>query len=164
MLPRPLARMTPVVLDHGRLAIRMPTFRSDRSTGQVLLVGLLAIAFAAIVLARIAGGAPGGALEGSPTPTASARASAGPTPAAPSRPTTTAGQSASAGATQGSGSSASPIAPSPSTPATRTYKVKAGDTLIGIAAAFGTTHEALAALNGITDPSSLRIGQILKIP
>jgi len=165
MLPRPLARMTPIVLDRGRLAVRLPTFRSDRSTVQVLLVGLLAIAFTAIVLARIAGGAPGGAVDGSPTPSASARASTGPTPAAPtSRPTSAVGPSATPGATQGSGGSASPITPSPSTSATRTYKVKAGDTLIGIAAKFGTTAKALASLNGITDLSSLRIGQILKIP
>ena len=48
--------------------------------------------------------------------------------------------------------------------ATQTYKVKAGDTLVGIAAKFGTTPKAIATLNGITDPTSLHAGQILKIP
>jgi len=33
-----------------------------------------------------------------------------------------------------------------------------------IAASFGTTVAALKALNGITDPPRIRIGQILKIP
>ena len=51
-----------------------------------------------------------------------------------------------------------------SAPATRSYKVKAGDTLIGIAAKFGTTPKAITKLNGISDPSSLKIGQVLKIP
>ena len=46
----------------------------------------------------------------------------------------------------------------------QTYKVKAGDTLVGIAAKFGTTPKAIAKLNGITDPSSLHVGAVLKIP
>ena len=163
-LPRPLARTTPVVLDHGRFAISMPAFRSDRATGQALLVGLLAIAFAAIVLARLAGGgAGGGAFDASPTP--SVHASADPsTPPPTSNPTNAAGPSPSAGATSGTGGSASPATPVPSTSSTQTYKVKGGDTLIGIAARFGTTPKAIAALNGITDPSSLKVGQTLKIP
>jgi LysM repeat protein len=36
--------------------------------------------------------------------------------------------------------------------------------MIGIAAKFGTTPKEIAALNGITDPSSLKVGQVLKIP
>ncbi len=42
--------------------------------------------------------------------------------------------------------------------------MKAGDTLIGIAAKFGTTPKAIATLNGLDDLSSLKIGQVLKIP
>jgi len=45
-----------------------------------------------------------------------------------------------------------------------TYKVKSGDTLSGIAAAHGTTWQVLAELNGITDPSKLRVGQVLQLP
>jgi LysM repeat protein len=45
-----------------------------------------------------------------------------------------------------------------------TYKVRSGDTLSAIAARFGTTVRALVDLNGITDPSRLRVGQVLKLP
>jgi LysM repeat protein len=44
------------------------------------------------------------------------------------------------------------------------YKVKSGDTLIGIAAKFGTTPKAIAKLNGITNTANLKVGQVLKIP
>ena len=55
-LPRPMARTTPVVLDHGRLAITVPIWHSERSTGQAVLIVLMALAFAAIVLAKVTGG------------------------------------------------------------------------------------------------------------
>src|SRR3954467_8983072 len=59
-LPRPVARTTPVVLDHGRIAITMPALRGERLSGQAILVILLALAFVAIVAARLtAGGVPG---------------------------------------------------------------------------------------------------------
>lgn len=44
-----------------------------------------------------------------------------------------------------------------------TYTVKAGDTLSGIAAKYGTTYQELAAINGITDPNVIRVGQVLKV-
>jgi LysM repeat protein len=44
------------------------------------------------------------------------------------------------------------------------YTVKAGDTLGAIAARFGTTATALAKLNGIADPSYIRVGQVLRLP
>lgn len=47
---------------------------------------------------------------------------------------------------------------------TRTYTVKAGDTLSAIAIRFGTTVSAIAALNHITDINRLTVGQVLKIP
>jgi putative chitinase len=42
--------------------------------------------------------------------------------------------------------------------------VRSGDTLSAIAARFHTTVGAIERLNGITDPTRLRIGQLLMIP
>ena len=165
VLPRPIARTTPVVLDHGRIAIDMPAFRSDRPVWQAILIGILAIAFAAIVLTRVTdGGSSGAATGASHSPGQSVTASAAATGAAASQDAATAGPSGALDPTPGSGASAGPSGPGASAAATQTYKVKAGDTLVGIAAKFGTTPKAIATLNGISDPTSLHAGQILKIP
>jgi len=44
------------------------------------------------------------------------------------------------------------------------YVVQPGDALFNIAMSLGTSVEALAELNGITDPTMLSPGQILKLP
>ncbi len=44
------------------------------------------------------------------------------------------------------------------------YTVKEGDTLSSIANAYGLTSSEVATYNGITDPNTLRIGQVIKIP
>jgi LysM repeat protein len=163
ILPRPLARTAPVVLDHGRLGVTMPAVRADRTTVQTVLVVLLALAFAAIVLARLTGGeAPAGAV-GSPSVAASSApgAAGSATPATSRRPTaapSSGGSAPPAASDGGAGPSAAPGATA------QTYKVKSGDTLIGIAAKFGTTAKAIAELNGLSDPSSLHSGQVLRIP
>ena len=59
------------------------------------------------------------------------------------------------------GSSSS--APAPAASNAKTYTVKSGDTLSGIAAKYGTTYQALAALNGIADPNRINVGQVLRI-
>jgi LysM repeat protein len=165
VLPRPIARTTPVVLDHGRIAIDMPAFRSDRPVWQAILIGILAIAFAAIVLTRVTdGGASGEATGASNRPGQSVTASAAASGAAASQDAATAGPSGALDPTPGAGASAGPSDPGASAAVTRTYKVKAGDTLVGIAAKFGTTPKAIATLNGISDPTSLHAGQVLKIP
>lgn len=46
----------------------------------------------------------------------------------------------------------------------KTYVVVSGDTLSAIAAKNGTTAQAIAILNGIAVTSTLRIGQVLKVP
>ena len=174
---RPIARMTPLILDQGRFDIRLPAFRADRPTGQAILVAVLAVAFVAILLARPTGGV----------------GSAGPPPAstipsvvAPSEPSSTAGGGGPSAdpatpeptpepTTATEAPAATPVAtstPPPSTPAPtaapttsgETYRVKSGDTLVAIAARFGTTTRVLIRLNGIDDPSRLRVGQILKLP
>jgi spore germination protein len=45
-----------------------------------------------------------------------------------------------------------------------TYQVKWGDTLWRISQAFGTTVDAIAAANGITDNNVLIAGTVLTIP
>jgi micrococcal nuclease len=50
------------------------------------------------------------------------------------------------------------------TPTVQTYTVVSGDTLSRIAARYGVTVQAIAAANGIADPSRIRVGQVLIIP
>lgn len=66
------------------------------------------------------------------------------------------------------GGSTAPVTPSqPATPApqpsTVTYTVQPGDTLSGIAAAYNTTYQHLAAINGIANPNLIYPGQVLTI-
>jgi LasA protease len=46
----------------------------------------------------------------------------------------------------------------------QTYTVQAGDTLNVIAQRFGTSVQAILALNGLTNPDLLEVGQVLQIP
>ena len=60
---------------------------------------------------------------------------------------------------------AAPAATQPAAPqANGTYVVQAGDTLYVIAAKLNVSVQALAAANGISNPSSIQVGQILKVP
>lgn len=171
---RAIARTAPLVLDHGRLALgaHRAGIRLDRSTGQAALVVLMALAFAAILFARLTGGDGADAAgvagaTGTPGPAASAQRSdtapgsstdptAAPTDAAPSA-------DASADPVDGE-TPAEPTDPA-ATPATAsTYVVQSGDTLSGIAGEFGTTWQVLAELNEIEDPGRLRVGQELQLP
>jgi LysM repeat protein len=63
----------------------------------------------------------------------------------------------------GTGSAAPAPTPTPTT-AARTYTIKAGDSLSGIAARFGTTTRKLMNLNNIADANLIRIGQVIKLP
>ncbi len=55
-----------------------------------------------------------------------------------------------------------PATPVPSP--VRTYTVRRGDTLSGIAGEFGTTVKAIMDRNGIEDPRQLRVGAVLELP
>jgi LysM repeat protein len=52
----------------------------------------------------------------------------------------------------------------PAAPAANTYTIQDGDSLSSIAEQFGVTVEDLMAANGITDPTTLAVGQVLTIP
>ncbi|MDC2841279.1 LysM peptidoglycan-binding domain-containing protein [Limosilactobacillus mucosae] len=65
----------------------------------------------------------------------------------------------SAGATNSSStSSASNTATTASS-----YTVKSGDTLSAIAAKYGTTYQALASANSISNPNDIYVGQVIKL-
>ena len=46
----------------------------------------------------------------------------------------------------------------------RVYTVKAGDTLSGIAAKYGTSYKTLAQVNGIANPNLIHVGQTIRLP
>jgi LysM repeat protein len=50
------------------------------------------------------------------------------------------------------------------TAGTGTYVVQPGDTLYSIAKRHGSTVEAMAALNGLTPPYTIKVGQTLVVP
>lgn len=173
--PRPagrgLVRTAPLLLDHGRLPVSVQSIARERGLGQGALLVLMAVAFAAIFVARLSSGGSadsGGVLAGVGTPGPSASAdpasltvepTSGASPASTLVPTAV----EPTPAPSASPSAAPTAVPSPTAVPT-TYKVRRGDTLSGIAAEFGTTVKVLSELNGIDDPSRLRVGQVLKLP
>ena len=48
-------------------------------------------------------------------------------------------------------------------PVANTYTVRSGDTLSSIASKFGTSYQALASLNGISNPNLIYVGQVLRV-
>ena len=170
---RPVTRTAPLLLDHGRLAIGLPTFRGERAAGQQGgLVALMAVAFAAIVFARLSTGGPGlapvQAVGGAASPSAGASPAATVRPAATDVPTRTLVPTEvepSPTPAPAEASDAPSEAPSEAPPAApRTYTVRSGDTLMGIAGEFGTTVKDLMELNGIENARLLRVGQVLDLP
>lgn len=167
---RPYARTAPVVLDRGRTTLSMPALRPGRGPGQVALVGLMSVALVAILFSRIPdlgvnGGSEPGA-GGAPTATASSNDDAEPVgaPAASDAPALTLVPT-EVEPTSPPEPTAAPTTPPPDASAeARTYKVKPGDTLYGIAAEFGITWQELARFNGIDDRRRLKVGQVLQIP
>lgn len=174
-LARPVARTTPVVYDQGRFALAVPGLDGVRGVGQGGLVAVMAVAFGALVAARLSGGGPDlrptvGA-EASPGAGASAEPGAA-TPApsvdAPQRTLVPSEVEPTPAPTATDAPTAEPPAPASeepiATPGPATYTVARGDSLSAIAARFGTTWQVLAELNDIADPRSLRVGQVLQLP
>ena len=164
---RVIARTTPVVLDPTRFDLRIPAFRSDRVSGQGLLVGLLVLAFAGILIARPTGdgGRAGGDAGRTAAPTAAAVISPSPRPS-PKRSSSPVVTARPVGSPKPSAST-SPSSPTPSAEpplSGATYTVKRGDTLSAIAGRFGTTVKVLVTLNRISDPSKIHAGLVLQLP
>lgn len=144
---------------------------------QAALAGLMVLALVLVLVVRFSGSGGSAAVAGaSSSPRASAGASAGPSgqPGQSGAPVSGAMASGDAASPRPSNSPATRATPKPSVKATpraasspattRTYRVKPGDTLSGIAATYRTTVQTLMRLNHITDPRSLRVGQVLKLP
>lgn len=161
---RVVTRTAPLVLDHGRLAIGLPAFRGERGARQQGgLVALMAVAFAAIVVARLSAGGPGLTpvqVVGGAGASSSGAASPAPTP----RPAATGRATRTLVPTEVEPTPAPADATTKPADAPRTYKVRSGDTLIGIAGEFGTTVREIMQLNGIENARSLRVGQVLELP
>ena len=159
---RPVARAAPVIVEGPRLGLGSGSGTWPLS--QAALVGLMIVAFAVVLIARIS--SPGAATP-SPSPSPIATASPSPSPTPTPIPTPTVAPSGSGAVPSGSGalpSAAASQAGAVSGPAFgTTYRVKAGDTLVGIASTFGTTVGELQRVNRLAG-SDLRIGQLVRIP
>lgn len=169
---RALTRTAPLILDHGRLPVSVNVLARDRGVGQGALLLLMAVAFAAIFIARLSSGGggsadAGGVLAGVGTPGPSPEHAAVPTVSpsiAASVPPTLVPTAVQPIPVQGPSPTAVPEAGADASGGPTTYKVRRGDTLSGIASEFGTTVKILSALNEIDDPSRLRVGQVLQLP
>jgi LysM repeat protein len=149
-------RPAPVVLDGSGGPPALSAVLRGRGV-QGALVTLLLVAFAAIAVGRFS--APGGAAIPTSNPPASSAATQAPTAAVP---TATPSPEPTAAATPVPTATPTP-SPTPA-PSVATYVVQSGDTLSGIAARFGTTVAILQELNGIANPSKIRVGLVLILP
>ncbi|MGB2693713.1 MAG: polysaccharide deacetylase family protein [Dehalococcoidia bacterium] len=100
----------------------------------------------------------GGGSDGAPSATASLE----PTTFATSTAVVTAPAEGTSSPTETPAAPAATATTKP--PSTTTYEVQPGDTLYAIARRFGVTVNALAAANGLADPSQINVGQVLRIP
>jgi LysM repeat protein len=162
-----IVRTAPVVLEAASESSARAGDRPRRMIVQGAIGGLMALALgAALLVARLpdddAGGVPAVlSATGVPSSAAMAAADSSSSPATP-RPTVPAtlgtllGGSAPAPASAWS-------APAASAPLPRAHRVRAGDTLYAIAVSYGTTVEALQALNDLGASTTIKIGQELRL-
>lgn len=157
-----LARTTTVIEDAGGLRARVFASLLDRRKWPAIPAVLLVTTLFTLALSGFRA-----------SDSNSAATTAGPTrstalPAATQRPSARPSVTPEPDPTPTAPPTAAPTPAPTATPAPaetfRTYRIVAGDTLSAIAADFGTTSRALADLNGITVNSTLRIGQVLRIP
>jgi LysM repeat protein len=131
-----------------------------RAGGQAALVGLMAVALVVLVLARV-------------NPLASSAASPAPVPSpsvasaassATTVPTTSPIPTVAVTPTPAPTPTAAPTPTPAPTASPRTYKVRSGDTIAGIAARLHSTVKAIVDANNIVDPRTIHPGQVLIIP
>jgi nucleoid-associated protein YgaU len=153
---QPSARATPVALERPRTSDAPPAALMGVETRSVARSARMPIAIGVIVVVALFGGSKflGGSAPPSPSPTARATSSVAASP--------------SGGASPSEGTLATPtpdasLGPTPIV-ATRTYKIKRGDSLGKIARQFGTTVDELKRLNDFGDPPRIRVGQVINIP
>jgi len=165
-----LARTTTVIEDPGGIRWRLVSVLLDRRRWPAIPALLLVVALFALAVTGLRGVLPSSGVAASPSLPAVAVASSPPeateAPPAITEPPLTLPPTGSvpptaAPATAAPASAAPTKAPKPTF---RTYKVRSGDTLSGIAAKFHTTASAIAQLNHIAVSSILSVGQVLKIP
>lgn len=147
---RPIARTAPVLLERPRLVEQAVRMSFDRGPGQLALVALMIVAFGVVAITRLSGGT-SPAASPSAGPSAIARASSSPAPSPRPSPRSSVVPSASA-------------APTPAPSFRGLYTVRAGDTLISIARRFKTTTGAIRRLNNMGTSTTIKPGQVLKIP
>lgn len=160
------ALTTPLIEDAGGVRMRVGGILADRRRWPAVPVVILVATLSALAISGVRTDRPatapasqavafaGASLAPTAAPSAppAATPSPAPLPTSSPPPATTSPPVATALPTQ------------PPTPVYRTYRVRYGDTLSGIAARYHTTVLALERLNGITDPTRIRVGTILRIP
>jgi len=164
-----LARTTTVIQDPGGIRARLMSAILDRRRWPAIPAALLVVALFVLAVSGFRGFLPTTGVAASPTLPVVAVATEAPQQTGPptiTEPPLTLPPTGSAPPT-----TAPPTAPASSPaptktpkPTFRTYTVKGGDTLSGIASKYHTTVSAISRLNHITDPSKLRVGQVLLIP
>jgi LysM repeat protein len=158
-----LARTTTVIEDPGGIRTRVLGVALDRRRWPAIPAVLLVVTLFTLAISGIRGVLPTTGVAATPTaPGPTPLPTATPPPASTTLPAFTLPPTGSPEPTP------VPLPTAPATPAPkptyRTYVVKAGDTLSGIASRFHTTVTKIANLNHISDPSKLRVGQVLLIP
>jgi LysM repeat protein len=165
-----LARTTTVIEDPGGIRWRLLSVLLDRRRWPAIPALLLVVALSALAVTGLRGVLSSSGVAASPSLPAVAVVSNPPdateAPAVVTEPPLTLPPTGSvpptvAPATAAPASAAPTKAPKPTF---RTYKVRSGDTLSGIATKFHTTAAAIAQLNHIAVSSILSVGQVLKIP
>jgi LysM repeat protein len=163
---RRVPRVAPVALDRpSAIAGPLSLLGGSRRVARFALAAAMVGAAGLLVAARFAGGdldGAGGAGPGATLPAvaASPTQALGPSSAGPTLPAT----ATPSPTTESSAAPTKTPRPTAKPTATRKYRVKSGDTLSGIARRFGTTVAVLKKLNGISDASRIRPGQVLRVP